>query len=490
MPRRSATLPLALPPHARDTPAYRWVCDAVRSEILAGRLRPGARLPATRDLAGQLGVARGTIVVAFAQLESEGYVTGRTGSGTFVNRVLPDALLTVRRASGPPAQSQAPRIRPLSDFARRAPLLPGFGPGPVRAFRCDQPALDLFPTALWARLAARRLRKATSRQLLECGPLGYRPLQEAVADYLTTSRGVRCEPAQVAIVAGMQEILALVAAFTINPGDTVCIEDPGYRGASMLFAALGARVRDVPVDEEGMRPPPRGLRRARLAYCTPGHQFPLGIAMSPRRRLELLAWARDADALLMEDDYDSEYRYEGRPIAALQSLDRDGRVLFAGSFSKVLFPALRLGYLVVPPDLVDVVARVRSVTTRHAPVLEQAVVADFIAQGHFGRHVRRMREVYAERRTALLEAARRSLGGLLEFSGVEAGLQTAAWLPPGVTGARTADRLAERDVDVTPLSRYYRGVMPRDGLQLGFAAVGVTELRRGVEELARVLPTH
>jgi GntR family transcriptional regulator/MocR family aminotransferase len=365
-------------------------------------------------------------------------------------------------------------------------LFPGLA-GPTRAFRADQPALDLFPITLWAQLAARRLRRATTDLLLGCSPMGYRPLQDAVADYLTTSRGVKCAPGQIAIVSGAQAALDLVARVLLDPGDRVCLEDPGYIGATRVFEALGARISAVSVDDEGMAIPSRRLRGVRLAYVTPAHQFPLGVSMSLPRRLALLEWANESGALIVEDDYDSEYRYAGRPVPALQGLDRDGRVLFAGSFGKVLFPSLRLGYLVIPPDLVDNFAATQSVTSRHAPLLDQAVLCDFIAEGHFGRHVRRMREVYAERRSVLLDSARERLAGLLEITGVEAGLQTAGWLCHGIGAEAAARAAAARDVDVTPLSRYTRARMPRDGLKLGFAAVDGEEIRRGVRDLAAAL---
>jgi GntR family transcriptional regulator/MocR family aminotransferase len=236
-----------------------------------------------------------------------------------------------------------------------------------------------------------------------------------------------------------------------------------------------------------MRVQDETMRGARLVYVTPGHQFPLGVTMSLARRLRLLEWAGKSGALILEDDYDSEYRYAGRPVPALQGLDRHGLVMFTGSFSKVLFPSLRLGYLVLPPDLVDYVSTTLSVTNRHAPLLEQAVLCDFITEGHFGRHLRRMREVYAERLSVLLECARHSLIGLLEISGVEAGLQTAAWLPRGLDSELVAAVAAEREVEVTSLGRYSQGRMEREGLQLGFAAVDPKEIRRGVRELAIAL---
>ena len=267
----------------------------------------------------------------------------------------------------------------------------------------------------------------------------------------------------------------------------MCVENPGYVGARRAFEAVGARVTAVDVDDEGATIPPARLTDVRLAYLTPGHQFPLGMCMSLSRRLAMLEWARRAGALLFEDDYDSEYRYAGKPVPALQGLDRHGVVLFAGSFSKVLFPGLRLGYLIVPPDLVERVTAVQSIRTRHAPMLTQAVLCDFIADGHFARHVRRMREIYAERLGALLEAARERLAGALEITGVEAGLQSAAWLVAGHDGGRVETMAAQREVDVTSLGRYTHGSVRRQGIHLGFAAVDVTEIRRGVRELASVL---
>jgi GntR family transcriptional regulator/MocR family aminotransferase len=487
MGKRTTTYTLTLPPRDPGTGAARWLCSALRGEILEGRLGPGARLPATRDLAGQYRLARGTIVSAFEQLKAEGYVEGSVGSGTYVSRILPDDLLQVTRKAGAQAPVRRHPQRRVSDFGRRVNPFPGLTLRPTRAFRANHPALDLFPTTLWAQVAARRLRRASTSLLLACEPMGYRPLQDAVTEYLGTSRGVKCVPEQVAIVSGVQEALDLAGRLFLNPGDRVCMEEPGYIGAALVFEAFGARISPVAVDDEGMEVPGPRLLGARLAYLTPGHQFPLGVGMSLRRRLALLEWARESGAMIFEDDYDSEYRYSGRPVPALQGLDRHGVVLFAGSFSKVLFPSLRLGYLVIPADLVDYVAATQSVTSRHAPLLEQAVLCDFIAEGHFGRHVRRMREVYAERLAVLLECARQRLTGLLEISGVEAGLQTAAWLCGGVDGESAAAAAAARDVEATPLSRYSRGRVEREGLQLGFAAVDTREIRRGVLELAAAL---
>jgi len=466
---------------------YRWLYEELRSAILDGRLRPGARLPASRDLAAAYGLARATIVTAFDQLKSEGYVEGRPGSGTYVSQVLPEQLLDVR---GPHAEERLPHRRvSLSEYARRLQPFRGTAPRPIRAFRANQPALDLFPTTLWAQVAARRLRRVSANLLAGGEALGYRPLRQAVADYLNSSRGVKCTADQVLVLSGAQEALDRTARILLNPGESVWMEEPGYPGAAVVFRAVGARICPVPVDAEGMDLD-RGLqrwKRARLAYVTPAHQFPLGVTMSLRRRLALLEWARRSGTLIFEDDYDSEYRYSGRPIPALQGLDRSGVVIFAGSFSAVLFPALRLGYLVVPPEMVDVFAAAESVSTHHPPLLEQAVLCDFITEGHFARHIRRMRELYAERLSVLLDGARAKLGELLEISTVEAGLQTVGWLKGGLRAERVAELAAKRDVEVVPLRRYASGRSRREGLILGFAAVDPRELRRGVEELAGVL---
>ncbi len=489
MAKRATVFELMLPTREAGTPAYRWLYTALRGDILEGRLYPGARLPATRDLASQYGMSRGTVVSSFEQLKAEGYVQGSVGSGTYVSKILPDELLRVAGQGGPKGAARWKARRNISNYGNRVKLFAGFEIRRSRAFRANLPALDLFPTTLWAQIAARRLRRVSTNLLMGCDALGYLPLREAVAEYLSTSRGVNCVTEQVMIVSGSQEALDLVARLFLDPGDRVCMENPGYVGAAMVFEAVGAEISAMRLDDQGMKLRAASLRGARLVYVTPGHQFPLGITMSLPRRLELLEWARKSGGLIFEDDYDSEYRYSGRPVPALQGLDRHGLVLFSGSFSKVLFPSLRLGYLVIPPDLVGYFAAMKSVTSRHVPLLEQTVLCDFIGEGHFGRHLRRMREVYAERLSVLLECGREGLAGLLDISGVEAGLQTVGWLRNGIRGERAAEAAAKRDVEVTPISRYHRdgdgGGL--EGLQLGFAAVDPQEIRRGVRELAMAL---
>jgi GntR family transcriptional regulator/MocR family aminotransferase len=468
-------------------PLYRWLYEQLRKAILEGRLHPGARLPATRDLADAYRLSRATIVTAFEQLQSEGYVEGRTGSGTYVSKVLPEQLLQVGSVR-PEAKLRHRRIA-LSAYARRLQPFRSRSAHPVRAFRPNQAALDLFPATLWAQVAARRLRRVSTKLLAGGETLGYRPLREAVAEYLNTSRGVKCSADQVLIVSGAQEGLDRTARLLLNPGDPAWIEEPGYPGAAAVLRAVGAKLCGVPVDAEGLDLE-RGIRRwprPKLVYVTPAHQFPLGVTMSLRRRLTLLEWARKAGVMIFEDDYDSEYRYSGRPVPALQGLDGAGVVIFGGSFSAVMFPAMRLGYLVVPPEMVDVFAAAQSVSTHHPPLLGQAVLCDFIREGHFARHIRRMREVYAERLGVLLKAARERLRGLVEISSVEAGLQTIGWLRCGVLAESVAAAVAKKNVEVIPLRQYAFGRMRGNGIVLGFAAVEPRELRRGVEELASVL---
>jgi GntR family transcriptional regulator / MocR family aminotransferase len=487
MAREITAFSLSLPAPPARANLYRWLYGELRGAILDGRLRPGSRLPATRDLASAYRLSRSTIVTAFEQLKSEGYVEGRSGSGTYVSQVLPEHLLDVR---GPQAEKRLPHRRiVLSAYARRLQPFRGTAVRPMRAFRPNQPALDLFPTDLWAQVAARRLRRVSASLLAGGEALGYRPLREAVATYLNSSRGVKCTAEQVLILSGAQEALDRTARILLNPGESVWMEEPGYPGAAVVFRALGAQIRRVPVDSEGLSVEigKKRWRAPRLVYVTPGHQFPLGVTMSLRRRLALLEWARRSGVLIFEDDYDSEYRYAGRPVPAMQGLDRSGVVIFAGSFTAVLFPALRLGYLVVPEEMVDVFAAAESVSTHHPPLLEQAVLCDFITEGHFARHIRRMREIYAERLQVLLESANEKLGGVLEISGVEAGLQTVGWLGRGLSAEKVADAAAARGVEVVALSRYASGRPRREGLILGFAAVDPKELRRGVEELAWAL---
>jgi GntR family transcriptional regulator/MocR family aminotransferase len=494
--RRAGPLDLPLAAGAPGVPRQRALHDALRMAILEGRLRPGTALPSTRALALQLEAARGTVVAVFEQLAAEGYLVARVGSGTVVAAPLPDAWFTPRRAPGRPAAVPAKPDHPgprLSRWGRALALSPvafPLSPRPAaRPFRAHLPAVDAFPAALWGRLVARRARKDERLLLSDGDPRGYPPLREALAEHLRVARGVVCTADQVVITPSVQQTLDLVARLVLDPGDRAWIEDPGYGGARAALVAAGAAVVPVPVDRHGMDVA-RGIARApdaRLVYVTPAHQAPLGVVLRLDRRLSLLEWAAASRAVIIEDDYDSEYRYQGRPLPALQGLDRKGLVVHAGSFSKTLLPSLRLGYAVVPHGLLDRFVRAKSVVDRFTPGLLQAALADFLEQGHFPRHLRRMRALYAERRAALLQALASELGGELEVVGASAGLDLSVLLPAGVDDREVARRLGQVGLETVALSQEAisrHRPLGRGGLLLGFAAFSPARLRHSVAQLA------
>lgn len=471
-------------------PLQRQLYDEIRTAILSGRLAPGARVPATRVLASDTGTSRNTVSGAFDQLLSEGYLEGKVGSGTYIARMLPEDLLRVTRQPGP-----ARPVIARACLSRRGRMLGGI-PASLRsreiateqAFRTGLPAFDEFPRALWARLGARLLRHAPSAVLTYGDPAGYRPLRRAIAEYLRAARGVNCSAEQVIVTAGSQQALDLAARLLLDPGDAAWVEDPGYLGARGALRAAGVRSIPVPVDSGGLSVV-EGEKRApeaRLACVTPSHQYPLGMTMPLSRRTSLLAWARRHRAWIVEDDYDSEFRYSGRPLQALQGLDPIGCVIYTGTFSKVLFPSLRLGYMVVPESLVDTFVSARALVDRHPPGLEQAIVAEFLAEGHFARHVRRMRTLYAERQEALVLALGRELGGAIEASPAEAGMNLTAWLRGNASDLELSNKAAQVGVVVTPVSAYALEVKPRSGLLLGYAAFTTRQIREGVRKLAQI----
>jgi GntR family transcriptional regulator / MocR family aminotransferase len=476
MPKHASSLQLTLPQRPPHVTLTRWLYQELRSAILDGRLQAGARLPATRDFAIQYSVSRGTVVTVFEQLQSEGYVVARVGAGTRISeRLSQDAL---RR------QVSRSRVRNLPTPIGGLPTW-----RPARPFRAYEPALSEFPSDVWARVAGRRLRRASPSLLGGGDPRGYAPLREAVAAYLGSSRGVNCSADNVVILSGAQQGLDLLARVLVKPGDSVWMEEPGYFGAAAAFRNVGARIIPVPVDEYGLIVSKRKLLKpVKAVYVTPAHQFPLGVTMTLQRRLELLAWARAAGAFVIEDDYDSEYRFEGKPIPALQALDNYGSVILLGSFSKVLFPALRLGYVVVPPDLLDKVLALRISVDFFPSDLNQAILCDFMVEGHLGRHIRRMRDLYATRLAALQDAARKYLAGLIEISPIRAGLSTAGFLQNGIT-SRQAEKLAtEFGIEVMGLHRFRTGTIHSvEGLLLGFAAFTEDQIKQGVVALAAAL---
>ena len=492
MAKRAAEVPPWISLEASSgAPYYRQLYDGVRRAILSSLLPAGTRLPSTRTLAAELGISRTTVVTAFEQLLAEGYLEGKVGSGTFVARHLPDDLLSVAfkadRESRPARSGRGLSGRGTLLAATRTTAVRDRGS--PRAFRPGVPALDEFPDAAWRRISRKVWRRPSGKLLGYGDPAGYRPLREAIAGYLGASRAVRCVPEQVIVVSGSQQALDLAARVLLDPGDAVWVEDPGYMGARGALSGAGARLVPVPVDGEGLGVAVGVAREpdARLACVTPSHQYPLGVTMSLGRRLELLGWANRSGAWVVEDDYDSEYRYTGCPLEALQGLDSEGRVLYIGTFSKVLFPALRLGYLVVPSDLIDAFVSARELTDRHPPTVDQAILAGFIAEGHFMRHLRRMRALYAERQAALIEEAARELPGLLDVNPAAAGMHLVGWLPEGADDREASRRAADLGVEAPPVSLYGSVSGGRGGLMLGYAAVGDREMRGGVRRLASAL---
>ena len=486
---------------ASAAPLYRQIYDALRRDLLEGRLEPGRRLAATRVMADTLAVSRNTVLEAIEQLAAEGYVESRAGSGTFATRNLPDDLLQLR-ASSPAAESigspglskRGESYRPHAEALRRPRAKP---------FTLGRPAIDQFPWPVWWRLMTKRGRELPREWLDYTDPQGYPPLRRALARYLHDSRGLDCDADQILIVRGSQQGLDLAARVLLDPGDAAWVEDPGYSAARIVLAASGAELVPVPIDGEGLDvetgrrlDQQRAGEPARLAYVTPSHQFPLGITMSLSRRLELLRWAHDAGAWIIEDDYDSEFRFVGRPHASLAGLDGGGHVLYLGTLSKVLFPALRLGYLVVPPEYVDAFAGARYASDRHTGLLEQAVIADFFDDGHFERHIRRMRQLYAERQQALSGAIKKHLEGAIDLQPSPAGLHDIGWLAPELDDADITRRAEAEGTIVSPLSSYrvqsqeapteQDPAQQAPALLFGYAGFPADELEEAVRRLARV----
>src|SRR5580658_1475542 len=465
------------------------IYDAYRNAIVTGSLRPRQRIPSTRVLAAELGVSRFPVLNAYAQLLAEGYFESRVGAGTVVSSSLPD-LLTSSAATGtrlaPTRSGPRPVARRASKLPRAegSPWLQGWG-----AFCVGQVAFDQFPLPLWSNLVARRCKNMDFRSFHYGELMGSQALRETIASYLRTARSLHCEAEQVMVVSGSQQALEISARVLFDPGSPVWIEEPGYRLAREAFALTGCRVVPVPVDQEGLDVA-SGIKRcprARAAFVTPSHQFPLGVTMSASRRFQLLDWAQNTGSWIIEDDYDSEYRYESSPIASLQGLDANARVIYIGTFSKVLFPSLRLGYLVIPSDLVDRFRTIRRAMDLGAPSFYQEVLADFIGGGHFARHIRRMRVLYRKRRSALVDSIHQELGSMVEVLGAEAGMHLTVSLQSKHHDLEIAERAARQNLWIWPLSRSYLGEASRTGFILGFGSTAVAEIPRALRKLRNLL---
>jgi len=470
-------------------PLYRQLYFAIRDAILSARLRPGQRLPATRSFARDLGLSRNTVVSAFDQLLAEGYIEGRTGAGTYVSTTLPEELLNAR---GTGTTSRPANIQRRGPSNRGTYLSSISGRGSTRpsAFSPGIPELAEFPFEEWARLLGRKWRHPPRSFLVGNDPLGFAPLREAIASYLGAARAVQCDSNQVIIVSGAQQAIDLTARVLIDPGDSVWMEEPGFQGMRGALLAAGAELAAVPVDNEGISvfEGERIAPDARLACVSPSHQYPLGVTMTLGRRLELLEWARRADAFILEDDYDSEYRYRGRPLAALQGLDEEGRVIYIGTMSKVMFPGLRIGYMVVPDDLVDAFRSIRVLIDSHPSSIAQAALADFISEGFLSAHIRRMRALYSARQATLIELVQQELGGFLNLTPEDAGMHLLAELPKGLDDTQLSQDLRAAGVEAPPLSAFYDKTPSRSGFLLGYAGFGKTEMTNATRTLSRIIP--
>ncbi len=467
---------------------YRQLYVAMKSAILDGRLRPGARLPSTRLMAEDLGISRTTVLNAFDQLSAEGYLEGKVGSGTRVASYVPGDLKeqAARTQARLPKSHFRPHVSMRARLDATADL--SFLRTGARPLRPGNPEVRLFPLELWSRLAAKHWRRAT-RDPEHADSLGYRPLRQAICDYIAKLRAVRCEPDQVLIVDGAQQAIYLCAHVLLDPGQTVWMEDPGYPRARSAFRSAALKIIPVPVDSEGLVIA-AGKRKdpdPKLVYVTPSFQCPLGSMMSLSRRFELLGLGGERNTWILEDDYFSEYRYGSGPVASLQSIDRTERVIYIGNFSKSIVPSLRIGYLVLPSALVETFKRVRSTMSRQPPGVDQAVLAEFISEGHLERHIRTSLHIYRERQEALLCAIKEEAQGIMEASPSGTGMYLVAWLNPGVDDRAAARAAAARGVDAIPLSAFSIRVLRRPGLVLGYAAYEVNRIRVAVKQLCLAL---
>jgi GntR family transcriptional regulator / MocR family aminotransferase len=483
--------------HNLERPLHCQLYDGLREAILAGRLKPGDRVPSTRSLAQSLGISRATITQGYEQLLSEGYLQAVTGSGTSVCRELPDDA--VRPAAFKPSLSGGSRTderqhsqrapKDLSEFAANLSIVGDFrcrSKAPFN-FAEGRPSLEEFPMQQWRRLMLRHFRHGGPELLDYAGdPRGHRPLREAIAGYLSRARAVECDSDQVIITNGTQQALTLVARILVEKGDTVALEDPGYLSARYAFRAEGAKLNPIPVDTLGMEVD-RLSKPVKLIYVTPSHQFPTGAVMPLARRLELLSWAESAGAYIVEDDYDSEFRFGGRPIPSLQGLDAAERVLYIGTFSKMLFPSLRLGYMVVPRGLAQVFKQAKWLMDRHSPSLEQRVLTDFITEGFLERHLRRMRTLYNRRRGALVEALTRHFGDKATVFGESAGMHLVVDLRTRYANAEVIRRAADAGVGISSIEQYYLRRAPANRFLLGYGGLSEGQIAQGIRRLAEAV---
>ncbi|MBW4448637.1 MAG: PLP-dependent aminotransferase family protein [Spirirestis rafaelensis WJT71-NPBG6] len=472
-------------------PIYEQLYQELRNCILSGRLSPGGRIPSTRSLAKSLGISRTTVTQSYEQLLCEGYLETVVGSGTFVCAQLPDDLLR-----STPIESAGKITRPPVKLNQYAIILSNTEDVPRIAevnapinFRYGRPAFEQFPIKLWRRLLGRYCSSNLNWLDYSIDPLGYKKLREAIALYLS-SRAVKCEADQVLITNGTQQALDLIVRLLIAPGDMIALEDPGYLSARLIFQTQGAKLLPIAVDESGLLV--KELTNytnapIRLVYVTPSHQFPTGATLSLPRRLELLAWAQQTGAMIIEDDYDSEYRYGDRPIPALQGLDRSDSVLYIGTFSKVLFPGLRIGYLVLPKSLVSLFARAKWLSDRHLPILEQQVLADFITEGHLERHIRKMRLLYDRRRQILVKALKINFGEKATILGEKAGIHLMVQLHTQHSDEEIIQRAAKVGIGMMSAAPQYLTPHRTGEFIFGYGELTQQQLVEAIRRLAEII---
>jgi GntR family transcriptional regulator / MocR family aminotransferase len=483
----AASVPMIAAHRRGEKPLYRQIHNALRAMILEHGLEPGQQIPPTRALAGELGISRIPVLVAYDRLLTEEYIESPLGAGTFVTSSLSNQFLSARpvvaNAVDDPASlviSRASGLLPLEG----TPWFRGVG-----AFSVGAIAYDHFPFRVWSDLVTYHVRRVRARSMGYSNPMGSEEFREVIAIYLRTVRAVRCEASQIMVVNGSQHALDLSARVLLDPDSSVWIEDPGCQFLRHALTLSGCRLVPVPVDSEGLNVATgiRLCRNARAAYVTPSHQYPLGATMTVARRLQLLEWAHSSRAWIVEDDYDSEYRYESMPIASMQGLDPGSRVIYIGTFSKTLFPSLRLGYIVIPPALVGRFQAVRQANDLCPSHLDQAALTDFISRGYFTRYVRKTRQLYAGRRSALTKALRKEFGSEIEILGAEAGMHLVVTLPPGFSDEKISARAAHEGLWLWPLSTAYLGTNARQGFILGIGGTKADEMLHQVRRLRKAM---
>ncbi len=493
MPRPIDELPLAgiHLDFSSTVPLYKQLYNLLREGILSGRFRRGLKLPGTRTFSSELKISRNTVTQAFEQLRIEGYITGEIGAGTYITNEIPDKFLFVRNANSDKRKNSSIKVH--KKFEPPELLLRNILEDKIIPFQNGLPSLDDFPYKTWLKIINRNGTIIPKLQFGYKSAAGYYPLRQTVAEYLQTYRAVDCTPDQIVIINGSQQGLDLISRALLKSNDNVMLEDPGYFGTKASVLYSGANIFPVPVDDEGINInyAAKKYPKPNFIYTTPSHQFPFGSIMSISRRIKLLEYANKNNAWIIEDDYDSEFRYAGSPLPSLQGMDKFNRVIYIGTFSKVLFPGLRLGYLVLPDEeLVETFAVAKTIVDRQSPIFDQVVLTKFIEEGHFTKHIRKMRMIYKERQEFLINEINRELCGLLEVKPSDAGMHIVAWLPENFSDKKISITAKENNLVVYPLSEYVIKFKRRPGLIMGYTGFDKDNLKEGIVKLKRILSSY